>query len=126
MKYFLVAMLISLFCISFAYAQESTQIEFTRERDAQGKWTNWTPLTVVWDAAPTPAESVPDHMGIDDDAQQDWYTPFTSVETVTWYKFTFMVDQTGEYAVRLSMAGVLWTEPASCTVKSPAPPRHGD
>lgn len=103
--------------ISFTtFAQDRVQI--SSERDEEGKFTNWSDLTVDWEADVVTV--VPDHSGSDMDSLQEWFVPVSG----GWKFFKFTRTELGEYAVRWSRDGTLWSKPGVCEIKEPESPQH--
>jgi len=111
MRYLILPLILLLFCLPALAQTTEPQVQLSTERDATGHFTNWQPLEVTWDA--TLVADVPDHNATDDDATQEWYVPISETE---WQMFTFKRGQKGEYAVRWSKDGELWSDAAACRI----------
>lgn len=118
MKYLTVVFLVLIFAVSNAIAQGVVQI--STERNAEENFVTWTELTVTWDS--DVVSTVPDHRGVDDDSLQEWYV----VTAGGWLLFSFVRAEVGEYAIRWSPDGTIWSIPAVVTIIPPTAAIHKD
>lgn len=115
--------LICLFFLLFSISASSqTQIiQLSEERDPGSRiFINWTELIVVWDTEVV--TSIPDSNPVDDDILQEFY----AVVEDGWKRFSFQRVKRGEYAVRYSGDGQLFSEPAVVRCILPVVLRHVD
>lgn len=119
MRYLIVVFLVGLFSVSLASAQGVVQL--ATERDAEtGDFIDWAEIPVTWGSEVVTA--VADHRGTDDDSLQEWYVPVAG----GWLLFSFIRSQFGEYAVRWSQGGNLWSDLAVVVIISPGAAVHKD
>ena len=113
----IMVILILLFVSTVALAENVVQIATTR--DATGVWNNWIAQAVTWDL--TVVQIIADHYAISYKVIQTWYFPAES----GFIKGTFNRNILGEYAIRWSVDGGLWSEAESVTILQPEKPKAG-
>lgn len=109
--------LILLFISTLALAENVVQIATTR--DNAGIWNNWIAQAVTWDL--TVVQIIADHYAMSYKVIQTWYFPIES----GFIKGTFNRNVLGEYAIRWSTDGGLWSEAESVIILQPAKPKAG-
>lgn len=113
----IIAILILLFISTFALAENVVQIATTR--DTSGVWNNWIPQAVTWDT--TVVAIIQDHYAMSYKALQTWMFPVEG----GYIKATFKRLILGEYAIRWSIDGELWSDANSVIILSPKTPKAG-
>ena len=103
---------------SMAFAADIVQIATTR--DASGNWDNPVEQVMTWDATIYP--TIADGRSTSTTSLQHWAFPVEG----GWLKATFTRIILGEYGIRWSRDGVLWSEWQAHTILKPGKPRAGN
>lgn len=105
-------------------ARPEITVQIADERDAAGLFINWQTLTVTWDE--TPYGMRPDPVVTTTSALQRWIVPADPEGAGEYYKFSFVRNVVGEYAIRVCFgtpdANTLWSEVSVAAIARPKPP----
>jgi hypothetical protein len=112
----LIIVLMLLFA-TVAYCADVVQIADIR--DANSKWSNWTVQAVTWDTAVVP--DIPDGSSTTTKSLQSWYFPMAD----GWHKATFTRTKLGEYGIRWSADGIIWSDSTPLTILKPGNAQNG-
>jgi hypothetical protein len=100
---------------STVFAVDVVQVSVVR--DSSGQWINPTPQVVTWDV--TVYTTVGDPKSTSTTSLQHWAFPFDD----GWIKASFNRPILGEYSIRWSRDGELWSDWNSHTIIKPGNPR---
>lgn len=114
-KLFICLLFIGLLLSNICFSADVVQISDTR--DATGKFNNWVNQVVTWDT--TAVVSIPDSSSVSYTALQLWMFPITDN---TWVKGSFIRSVLGEYGIRWSRDGIIWSDVSVCSILKPGRP----
>ena len=112
----LISIIVLLLLASICYPADIVQIATTR--DTTGHFNNWTVQTVTWDT--TIYTDIPDSYAVSYKVLQTWAFPISEME---YLKATFTRSTLGEYAIRWSRDGVIWSDVSVGIIQRPGRPR---
>lgn len=115
MRYIIIGLLMLFVVINI----NADVVQIATTRDATGNWNNWLPQMVTWDT--TVIAITQDHYAMSYKALQAWMFPVEG----GYIKATFKRLILGEYAIRWSIDGELWSDANSVIILSPKTPKAG-
>ncbi len=111
---------------ALAQTRPPMTVQISEERDTSGYFTNWQELSVSWTETAVPAP--PDPKAITTRAIQKWVVP--DVDTGLYWRFQFVRNVPGEYAIRICFGTLpepetIWSEVAVMYIQRPKGPTPG-